>query len=285
MEAGNKVTKAEWLCSALIDLLVLMLISKVFNILSIIFFSNNSDGKDTLLQYYTYFTITVSFLYFLTKDLFFNKRSLGNRTVGISVRKDGKQIPVVLSLLRNLPLALFYCRLFLPTMGINNLFTANLFVFYTIFELLVVNYTGRTIGDLIVGSNMVKDEQSQVVLSVKYDNRTIYILSSMIIFFFVLGNFKPCFYISPDVSQISSDIDYIKKYQIAQVLNTFCTYLTFFVGQGFFIHKLCKAKKFSNVVIVLFALVFIIWGGKYIEILGDVNIFSNLFKKLLLFIL
>lgn len=267
MEVGDKVTKAEWLCSALVDLLVLVLISKVCSIFGTLL-SNNTDGPNLLLHYYKYFTNALFFLYLLTKDLFFNGKSLGNRMLGVSVHKDGKPLSVVFSLLRNLPLALFYCRLFLSTMGMNNLFTANLFVFYTICELLVVNYTGRTIGDLIVGSNMVKDEQSQVDLSDKYDNRTIYILSSMIVFFFVFGMFNPCFYMAPDVTDYSNS-DTREKMVIANMVAPLSLYLTFFVGQGFLIHKLCKAKKFANVVIVLFALIllgFIIYlAGKYIE--------------------
>lgn len=268
MEESNNVTKAEWLCSALVDLLVLVLISKFCSIFGTLL-SSNTDGPNLLLHYYKYFTIALFFLYLLTKDLFFNGKSLGNRMLGVSVHKDGKPLSVVFSLLHNLPLALFYCRLFLPTMGMNNLFTANLFVFYTICELLVVNYSGRTIGDLIVGSNMVKNEQSQVVLSDKYDNRTIYILSSMIVFFFVFRMFNPCFYMAPDVTLFHSNSDTTEKMIIANMVAPLSLYLTFFVGQGFLIHKLCKAKKFANVVIVLFALLllgFIIYlAGKYIE--------------------
>lgn len=242
----NKVSKVEWLCAALIDFFVISLCVFILNYVFLEVFNVFMSGGKEGLMLNVIIEKSLLFLLLFTKDMFFNHRSLGKKILGISVKKDGEQLPLGMLLLRNLPLALFAANLFLPFLFDKTLVNANLFLIYVIVDLFVVNSTGRTIGDYMCGSNLVRVENFSRPLSDKYDNRTVLILVCMILFYFVRYRF------APDFNGIL--IDFTKDASSSYIWGLVSAFSVIYVSFSFFVYKLFKPKGLRVAVIILFTL-------------------------------
>ncbi|MCQ2190717.1 MAG: RDD family protein [Paludibacteraceae bacterium] len=243
----NSVSKVEWLCAAFIDLMLLGLISGCISILRLLdFYTYKSIISASFAMYETneYFTniiTVVSFIYFITKDLYFKNRSLGKKIMGIAIEKDGQPLSPATLIIRNLPLALFFAHLFLGFIGIKNLFVGNLFITYFVADMLCVNYTGKTIGDHICKSDLVKVDSEQVILSDKYSNHFLLIVICMILYHFIQSMFYPCLYI---YDAKPYDIEkFAEAARDSAIFNCISVSLAYVVGYSFFIYKLSGPKS------------------------------------------
>ena len=246
---NNKASKAEWLCAALIDIFTIVYIIRIIyylcSFLPLNLCDTNTDN-DVILH-------ILFFLLLVSKDLFFGQRSFGKHVVGIAVEKENRTLPAWLLLLRNLPLALFYVHFFLPSCGIKNLVTENSFVFYYVLEMLCVNFTGKTIGDHICGSELTRKEAEQTALSDKFDNRTVLIVTCMILFFLCNSVFFPCLVLPIEDFNLYKDMEIqeLRRYVLLQDIKQWGGFLT---AYSFFIYKLFKPKGLKIAVIAVMAL-------------------------------
>ena len=260
MNNSQNVSKAEWLCAALIDFLPIAILTNIpiiaNRIVGIVSYCTR-DPKSHLWQSpSTSQTVSVvlmilSALYLLLKDAF--GLSIGKRIMGIKLQKEGNDASMGWCLLRNLILALFYLRCFILIVDpdTTNFFLRNLFSFYCIAELLCVNFTNRTIGDNICQLQLVRREN---YVPTKVNNRTYCIIAIIILWCLTAGIFAPCFYWGdmPTVLLQMHDRDFRKLYYSSICL---APVLVNSVVYSFLLFKLIKPKAFRWTAIILVVLI------------------------------
>lgn len=261
MSNSQNVSKAEWLCAALIDFLPIAILTKlpiiVYNIAAIVSYCTKDQGNHSwespsMRENVSIILLCLSALYLLLKDSF--GLSLGKRIMGIKLQKEGEDAVMDLCLLRNLVLALFYvhCFIFIIDPGNTNFFLKNLFFFYCIAELICVYFTNRTIGDNICQLQLVKCEN---YVPSKLNNRTFCIIAIILLFTLVVDSFVPRFYwgdLSAYQYQLLHDHKFIKLYYLSIYLPPA---LVQSVVYSFLLYKLIKPKAFRWTAIILIVLI------------------------------
>ena len=116
----SNVSKAEWLCAALIDFLPIAILTEIPTMVNmiagIVSYCTREPGSyswhtPSLSQTVFVVLMILSALYLLLKDSF--GFSLGKRIMGIKLQKEENDASMALCLLRNLILALFTTNFFL----------------------------------------------------------------------------------------------------------------------------------------------------------------------------
>ena len=253
----SNVSKAEWLCAALIDFLPIAILTEIPTMVNmiagIVSYCTREPGSyswhtPSLSQTVFVVLMILSALYLLLKDSF--GFSLGKRIMGIKLQKEENDASMALCLLRNLILALFYvrCFIFVVNPDTTNFFLRNLFLFYCIAELLCVNFTNRTIGDNICQLQLVKREN---YVPTKVNDHTFCIIAIIILCSLTIGIFMP-FYHWKDVSTLMHDHDFRKLYYLNMF---FVPALVKSMVYSFLLFKLIKPKAFRWTAIVFIVLI------------------------------
>ena len=192
MNNPQNVSKAEWLCAALIDFLPIAILGCLRGVANLILFRAARNINIHIIDI-TDLTIYIIFfwgaaLYLLLKDAF--GLSIGKRIMGIKLQKEGNDASMGWCLLRNLILALFYVHCFIPVVNpdTTNFFLGNLFFFYCVAELLCVCFTNRTIGDNICQLQLVKREN---YVPTKVNDHTFCIIAIIILCSLTIAIFTP----------------------------------------------------------------------------------------------
>ncbi len=247
MSNTKKISNAEWLCAALIDLLPISIFFETFNCLTTCYFHyiilSHNVSKDAIINYYTdvvKYLLSVAFVYLLFKDAFGG--SLGKRIMGISLKKEGEDINIGRSLVRNFLSAICYVHCFTQFIGVHNIVMANLFVIYCTEELLCVHFTNKTIGDNLCGTEL---EKSDGFTPGKINNRNYCLITILLLLFFTKENITPV--ISNDTIQTSRDAlrDLVQE-SLRCLVQIFC--------YSFVLYKLIKVTAFRWVSIILIGL-------------------------------
>ena len=248
----SNVSKAEWLCAALIDFLPIAILNNlphiVYNIITAVSYSSyfkTGEGSwhnpvDAVLSNkISLILMVLSAVYLLTKDAF--GICLGKRIMGIKLQREGNDVGMAFCLLRNLLLAVFFMRCFTLTgdpVNIGN-FSRNIFFIYCVAELVCVNFTNKTIGDNIFQLQLVRDEN---FVPSKINNRTNCLIVTCILFAmypnFCLPNFA--------VNHLHESL---------QKLVFFIPALIQVIAFSYLFFKLIQPKAFRRTAIILFFLV------------------------------
>ncbi|MBO4333888.1 MAG: RDD family protein [Paludibacteraceae bacterium] len=244
MSNTKKISNAEWLCAALIDLLPISTFERLTNycLTTYYVFLSHNVSKDAIIDYtdVVKYLLSVAFVYLLFKDAFGG--SLGKRIMGISLEKEGQDINIGRSLVRNFLPAICYAHCFTGLIGVHNIVMANLFVIYCIAELLCVRFTNKTIGDNLCGTEL---EKSDGFTPGKINNRNYCLITILLLLFFTKENITPV--ISNDTIQTSRDAlrDLVQE-SLRCLVQIFC--------YSFVLYKLIKVTAFRWVSIILIGL-------------------------------
>ncbi len=250
MNNSQNVSKAEWLCAALIDFLPIAILVQIpgiaYNIATIISYctrdpESRSWHSPSMSNNVSTIVMALSALYLLLKDTF--GLSLGKRIMGIKLQKGGNDASMFLCLLRNLILALFCIRCFILIINpqttsffLRSLFV-NLFFVYCVAELLCVNFTNRTIGDTICQLQMVRREN---YVPTKVNDRTFCIIAIIVLFALTMDVFMPRAY-------LLRRLYFSSVYLVPALVKS--------VVYSFLLFKLIKPKAFRWTAIILVVLI------------------------------
>ena len=262
MNNSQNVSKAEWLCAALIDLLPIAILGRLHGVANIILDIIFRAAKNINIHIIditwfidiTWSTIYIIFfwgaaLYLLLKDAF--GLSLGKRIMGIKLQKEGNDASMGWCLLRNLILALFYVHCFIPVVNpdTTNFFLGNLFFFYCVAELLCVCFTNRTIGDNICQLQLVKRES---YVPTKVNDHTFCIIAIIILCSLTIAIFTPFFPWGDEATLILTNYREFKKLYCLNRI--FIPALVKSMVYSFLLFKLIKPKLFRWKSIILVVL-------------------------------
>lgn len=236
----KKISNAEWLCAALIDLLPISIFFETFNCLTSYYLTSyyiihsHNVSKDAIINYTdaVKYLLPVAFVYLLFKDAFGG--SLGKRIMGISLKKEGEDINIGRSLVRNFFPAICYANCFTGLIGVHNIVMANLFVIYCIAELLCVHFTNKTIGDNLCGTEL---EKSDGFTPGKINNRNYCLITILLLLFFTKENITP---------QLVNDTTKMPQIVLNCLVEISC--------YSFVLYKLIKVTAFRWVSIILIGL-------------------------------
>lgn len=257
MDTNQNVSKAEWLCAALIDFLPIAIIDRLFYAVTYIIWSfslcsakmedgslswNNTDNQNFISN------VNIAFLalyaaYILLKDAF--GWSLGKRILGIKLQKNDEKAGKLVCVLRNMLLAIcfgvgFYC--IRHYQNFNN-FLLNLFFFYCVAELLCVSFTNRTIGDNICQLKMVRNDD---FVPGKINDHTYCIVTIIVLYVMTSALFVTFVKIE------GCDMDSV---YINSLVDMGVRTLIFILAYSFLLYKLIKPKGFRWTAIILFSLI------------------------------
>ncbi len=252
MNNSQNVSKAEWLCAALIDFLPIAILGCLHGVANLILFRAARNIHIIDITWFIDIIWTTIYiidhggaaLYLLLKDSF--GLSLGKRVMGINLQKEGTDTSLILCISRNLILVVCYSFGFIHET--TNFFLGNLFFFYCIAELLCVYFTNRTIGDNICQLQLVKREN---YVPTKVNDHTFCIIAIIILCSLTIAIFNPFFPWGDDTLILTNYREYHKLYCLNM---NFIPALVKSMVYSFLLFKLIKPKVFRWKSIILVVL-------------------------------